>query len=134
MGNVARSRIADSDLAAKSSNFRGREFSAVSRPIFATKYLFFRILRDLEDMQSFAPLRSQNSSKKSAKNFVVKLFSNFCKKSQCFGILRFKHFILRTYFVRGSNVARGTTSRITVDFGQLPAHVIRAHDGTINWV
>ena len=63
-------------------------FSAVSRPIFATKYSFFSILRDLEDMQSFAPLRSQNFSKKSAKKFVI--FSNFCKITIFFRIFSVK--------------------------------------------
>ena len=35
-------------------------FSAVSKPIFATKYsFFFSILRDLQDLHTFAPLESQ---------------------------------------------------------------------------
>ena len=37
-------------------------FSAVSSPIFATKYSFCSSFRDLQDLQSFAPLRSQNFS------------------------------------------------------------------------
>ena len=34
-------------------------FSSVSKPIFATKYSFFSILRDLQDLHTFAPLESQ---------------------------------------------------------------------------
>ena len=45
-------------------------FSAVSKPIFATKlYSFFSIFRDLQDLQSFAPRRSQNFSKIFKKNY-----------------------------------------------------------------
>ena len=39
-------------------------FSAVSTPNFATKASFFSIFRDLQDLQSFAPLRSPKFSKK----------------------------------------------------------------------
>ena len=38
-------------------------FSAVSTPIFASTYSFFRIFRDLQDVHSFAPLQSQQFSK-----------------------------------------------------------------------
>ena len=38
-------------------------FSAVSKPIVARNGAFFSIFRDLQDLQSFAPLRSQNFSK-----------------------------------------------------------------------
>ena len=34
-------------------------FSAVSTPIFASKYAFFSIFRDLQDSHTFAPLESQ---------------------------------------------------------------------------
>ena len=34
-------------------------FSSVSKPIFATEYSFFSILRDLQDLHTFAPLESQ---------------------------------------------------------------------------
>ena len=34
-------------------------FSSVSKPIFATKASFFSIFRDLQDLQSFAPLESK---------------------------------------------------------------------------
>ena len=35
-------------------------FSAVSRPIFASKYAFFGIFRNLQDMHTFAPLQIQH--------------------------------------------------------------------------
>ena len=49
-------------------------FSAVSKPIFATKQPFESIFRDLQDLQSFAPLRSQNFNKTSS-NFSVCLLN-----------------------------------------------------------
>ena len=39
-------------------------FSAVSKPIVARNAAFFSIFRDLQDLQSFAPLRSPKFSKK----------------------------------------------------------------------
>ena len=45
-------------------------FSAVSKPIFASKYSFFSIFRDLQDMYTFAPLGSQISSKKRVQKFA----------------------------------------------------------------
>ena len=39
-------------------------FSAVSTAPIATKYSFFQDFRDLQDFHTFAPLRSQNFSKK----------------------------------------------------------------------
>ena len=41
----------------------GGSFSALSRPIFATKYSFCSIFRDLQDLRTFAPLQIQNFSK-----------------------------------------------------------------------
>ena len=38
-------------------------FSAVSTPIFATKYSFCSIFRDLQDLQTSAPLRMKKSAK-----------------------------------------------------------------------
>ena len=38
-------------------------FSAVSTPIFATKYSFCSVFRDLEDFHPFAQLETQNFSK-----------------------------------------------------------------------
>ena len=48
-------------------------FSAVSNPIFATTSFLFSVnfLRDLEDMQSFAPLRSQIFKEEVGKLFRV---------------------------------------------------------------
>ena len=42
-------------------------FSAVSRPIFASKDAFFRIFRDLQDARTLAPLQIQNFRKFSCK-------------------------------------------------------------------
>ena len=61
-------------------------FSAVSKPIFATKYSFFSIFRDLIDLSAFAPVRIQNFSKKLVTILVkmnrmnklfIRAFSNF---------------------------------------------------------
>ena len=49
----------------------GGPFSAVSTATIATKYSFFQDFRDLQDSHTFAPLRSQNFSKKSRHNFVI---------------------------------------------------------------
>ena len=35
-------------------------FSSVSKPIFATKYSFFSIFRELQNKYTFAPLQIQN--------------------------------------------------------------------------
>ena len=43
-------------------------FSAVLRPIFASKDAFFRIFRDLQDARTFAPLQIQNF-RKNSRNF-----------------------------------------------------------------
>ena len=43
-------------------------FSAVSKPIFATKYSFCSYFRDLQDLQTFAPLQIQK----------FRYFANFC--------------------------------------------------------
>ena len=47
-------------------------FSSVSKPIFATKYSFCSIFRDLQDLQTFAPLQIRN----------FRYFSIFRKKLQ----------------------------------------------------
>ena len=44
-------------------------FSAVSTPIFASKYSLESSWRDLTDLHTFAPLRSQNFSQKSSTFF-----------------------------------------------------------------
>ena len=38
-------------------------FSSASKPIFAPKYAFCSIFRELQDLQSFAPIQFQNFSK-----------------------------------------------------------------------
>ena len=53
-------------------------FSSVSKPIFATKYAFFSILRDLQDLHTFAPLRTQNLRKNSSNCF--RIFARICAK------------------------------------------------------
>ena len=60
-------------------------FSAVSTATIATKQSFCRDFRDLQDLQSFAPLRSQNFNKTSSNFFVFLL--NFPTK-----IAIFQHF------------------------------------------
>ena len=46
-------------------------FSSVSRPIFAPKYLFFSIFRDLQDLHTSAPLQIQNFRKFSSIFFRI---------------------------------------------------------------
>ena len=67
----------------------GGSFSAVSTATIATKYSFFQDFRDLQDFHTFAPLRSQNFSKKPSKflpewkwNFIF--HSRFSMKSAIF--------------------------------------------------
>ena len=59
-------------------------FSAVSTPMFATKYSFFSVFRDLQDLQSFAPLRSQIFNENRHKLFAFSEISA--------NIALFKHF------------------------------------------
>ena len=47
-----------------------RSFSSVSKPMFAIKYSFFSIFRNLQDLHTFAPLRIQNFSKSSSNIFA----------------------------------------------------------------
>ena len=69
------------DLCTESGQTLQGSFSAVSTPIFATKYSFFSIFRDLRDLQSFAPLRSQNFNKKSSNflTFFTEFSANFAR-------------------------------------------------------
>ena len=58
-------------------------FSAVSTPIFASKYSFFSSFQDLQDFHNSAPLESQNFAN-FVKNFVIlkkisQIFANFQK-------------------------------------------------------
>ena len=74
-------------------------FSAVSTPIFATKYSFCSIFRYLQDLQTFAPLRVQNLLIFFSQNFAkfhrmleiliglmlqTSQFQNFLRKSRKF--------------------------------------------------
>ena len=59
-------------------------FSAVSKPNFATKYSFFSVFWDLQDFQSFAPLRTQfffDFCKILQKLMIFPDFAKFCSKS-----------------------------------------------------
>jgi len=49
----------------KFCNFFAGSFSALSKRNFARKYAFDSIFQALQDLHTFAPLRSQNFSKKS---------------------------------------------------------------------
>ena len=66
--------------------------SAVSKPIFARKYSFCRVFRDLQDLHTFAPLQS----KKSAKFGGLLFFWFFCEKVANFFVLELKFVIFRT--------------------------------------
>ena len=62
----------------KSSQTLRGSFSAVSIATIATKYSFCKVFRDLQDLQSFAPLRSQNFNKNSFfLSFFLSLFFFF---------------------------------------------------------
>ena len=64
-----------------SANFRS--FSAVSKRNFARKYAFDSIFQALQDLHTFAPLQSQNLSKKKNRfeqsAIFVKAQQHFCK-------------------------------------------------------
>ena len=57
-------------------------FSAVSKPIFATKYSFCSIFRDLQDYHSFAPLQIQYFSNFSSEgcNIIFKISSKILEE------------------------------------------------------
>ena len=63
-------------------HFSDGSFSAVSKPIFATKYSFCSIFRDLQDSQTFAPLQIQNLQ--NFCNFVLEKFGKFSRFLQIF--------------------------------------------------
>ena len=52
------------------SNFRGLVLFCIEAD-FATKYSFFSILRDLQDLHTFAPLQTQNLRKNSSNFFRI---------------------------------------------------------------
>ena len=64
-------------------------FSAVSKPIFPSKYAFFSIFQDLQDSHTFAPFQIQKFSKFSS-NFFPKFVWKFCKIFHFFN--QFRHF------------------------------------------
>ena len=57
-------------------------FLAVSVPIFATKYAFFSIFRDLQDCHTFAPIETENLNKISSNCFAF--LQDFLQKSLFF--------------------------------------------------
>ena len=67
-------------------------FSAVSTATIARKDAFFSIFRDLQDLCAFAPLRSQNFSKKLVQNFARMKFHfiSFQPKSMKFALFSTK--------------------------------------------
>ena len=62
-------------------------FSPVSTPISATKYSFCRVFQDLQDLQSFALLRSQNFNKILSSFFVFLLKFEISTKNRYFSNL-----------------------------------------------
>ena len=56
-------------------------FSAVSKPIFTTKYSFCRIFQDLQDSHSFAPPQIQIFNKNSSNflTFFTEISANFAR-------------------------------------------------------
>ena len=63
----------------KICKFLAGSFSAVSKLNFARKYAFDSMFQALQDLHTFAPLQSQNFSKKS-----VRKISKFCDNSSFF--------------------------------------------------
>ena len=69
-------------------NFLAGTFSAVSKRNFARKYAFDSIFQALQDVHSFAPLRSQNFSKNQFEKSAIfvkiqQLFANVAKSAKC---------------------------------------------------
>ena len=65
--------------------------SAVSKPIFARKYSFCRVFRDLQDLHTFAPLQSKKSAK-----FGLLFFLILCVKKLQISFFEVKFVIFRT--------------------------------------
>ena len=70
-------------------------FSSVSKPIFAPKYAFFSIFRDLQDFHTFAPLQFAKSVLNIVQIFAkfADFFANvhyFCSKSTFFAPILMK--------------------------------------------
>ena len=62
-------------------------FSAVSTPIFASKFSFCSVFRNLQDCHTFAPLEAQNLRKFSSNIFIFLL--KFQQKSRFFSNFEF---------------------------------------------
>ena len=70
-------------------------FSSVSKPIFAPKYAFFSIFRDLQDFHTFAPLQFAKSVLNIVQIYAkfADFFANvhyFCSKSTLFAPILMK--------------------------------------------
>ena len=63
-GPIFRKCIFEKCIFRKFCKFLAGSFSAVSKRNFATKYAFDSIFQDLQDVHTFAPLRSQKFRKK----------------------------------------------------------------------
>ena len=83
-------------IATTHHSFRG-SFSAVSTPIFASKYSFFSIFRDLQDLHSFAPVETQ---------FVSKISIEFCSFFRQNSTFCIKFVVFRSGFDENSSEVR----------------------------
>ena len=70
-------------------------FSAVSTPIFASKYSLESSWRDLQDLHTFAPLRSQNFSQKSSTFFFTppKGLTFFCWIFEIWAVQKYENLV-----------------------------------------
>ena len=78
------------------SRFSTGPLTAVSKPIFASKYSFYSIFRDLQVLHSFAPLRIQKSSK------ILSTIFGFFQ----FFFVKILHFFLRISSIFASNLMK----------------------------
>ena len=83
-----------SEMKKKKKKKKESSFSAVSKPIFASKYAFFSIFRALQDSQTFAPLHTQNFQIFCKFSQIFVEFSRFCKicQNMCFFVSIFTEF------------------------------------------
>ena len=61
----------------------GGSFSSVSKPIFASKYAFCSIFRDLQDLQTFAPLQIQDLQTVALLQFSSQKLQNLSRLVLC---------------------------------------------------
>ena len=104
--------------------FLAGSFSAVSKRNFARKYAFDSIFQALQDLHTFAPLQSQNFSKKSVwkiSNFRENsaTFCKCCKNLQTFAI--FAKFISSLAF---SRLGTRQVFRFSFSFRFLNFHIV----------